>query len=95
MAAQERQDHLTQSPSGNIEPARHLTSASGAGWQLLKWRQEQEREWEGHLRSLQQCIGELLIKNQRLRNPLPSTTNHRYREPDNKYDSNVARNRWS
>jgi hypothetical protein len=70
-----------------------LTSASGAGWQQLKWRQEQERVWEGHLRSLQQCIGELLIKNQRLRTPLSSTTNHRYREPDNEYDSNVARNR--
>jgi hypothetical protein len=70
-----------------------LTRASGAGWHQLKWRQEQEREWEGNLRSLQQCIGELLITSRELRNPPPSTTNHRYREPDNEYDSNVARNR--
>ena len=93
MAAHQRQDRPTQSAPRNIEPAQQFTSASVAGWQQLKWRQEQEREWEGNLRSLQQCIGELLIKNQRLRNPLPSTTNHRYREPDNEYDSNVARNR--
>ena len=91
MAAQ-GQDRPTQSVPRNIEPARRLTSASGAGWQQLKWRQEQEREWEGHLRSLQQCIGELLMTNRQVRNPLPSTTNHRYREPDNEYRS-IARNR--
>jgi hypothetical protein len=66
-----------------------LASASGA---QLKWRQEQEREWEGYLRSLQQCIGELLITNREFRTLPPSTTNHRYRKPDNEYDSNVARN---
>lgn len=93
MAAHQRHVRPAQSASGNIQPARHLTSASGDGWQRLKWRQEQEREWEGHLRSLQQCIGELLITNRELRTPLPSTTNHRFRESDNEYDSNVARNR--
>jgi hypothetical protein len=93
MAANQRQDRPTQSAPRNIESAEHFTNASVAGWQQLKWRQEQEREWEGHLRSLQQCIGELLIKNQRLRTPIPSTTNHRYVGADNEYDSNVARNR--
>ncbi len=53
-----------------------LTSGSVAGWQQLKWRQEQEREWEGHLKSLQQCIGELLITNRKLGHQPPSTTNH-------------------
>ncbi len=93
MAAHQRQDSPAQSASRNIESAQHFTSASVAGWQQLKWGQEQEREWEGHLRSLRQCIGELLITSRELRPPPPSTTNHRYREPDNEYDSNVARNR--
>lgn len=90
MAANQRQDRPTQSAPRNIESAQHF--ASVAGWQQLKWRQEQEREWEGHLKSLQQCIGELLIKNQWLRTPLLSTTNHRM-EVANEYDNNVARNR--
>jgi hypothetical protein len=80
MAAHQRQDRPAQSASGNIQPARGLTSA---GWQQLKWRQEQEREWEGNLRSLQQCIGELLITSRELGTPLPSTTNHRHTEADN------------
>ena len=83
MAANQRQDRQAQSASNNIKSAQHFTRASVTGWQQLKWRREQEREWEGHLRSLQQCIGELIIKNQRLRTPLPSTTNHRHTEADN------------
>ncbi len=93
MAAQHRQEHQAQSASVNIGRARHLASASGPGWQQLKWRREQEREWEGHLRSLQQCIGELLIKTRELRTLLPPSTNHRCRETDNEYDLTVAINR--
>jgi len=93
MAANQRQDRPTRSAPSNIESAQHFANASVAGWQQLRWRQEQEREWEGHLRSLQQCIGELLIKNPWLRTPLQSTINHRYKEADNEFDSNVARNR--
>ena len=93
MDAHQRQDRPAQLAPRNIEPAQQFTNASVAGWLQLKWRQEQEREWEGHLRSLQQCIGELLIKDRELGNPLPSTTNHRYREPDNEYGRSVARNR--
>ena len=83
MAAHQQQDRPAQLAPRNIEPAQQFANASVAGWLQLKWRQEQEREWEGHLRSLQQCIGELLIKDRELGNPLPSTTIHRYREPDN------------
>ncbi len=54
-----------------------LASSSGAGWEQLKWRQEQEREWDSNLRSLQQCIVELLINNREIRTPLPLKTNHR------------------
>ena len=66
MAAHQRQDRPIQSTHRNIEGQQQFTSDSVAGWQQLKWRQEQEREWEGNLRSLQQCIGELLIKNREL-----------------------------
>ena len=93
MAAHQRQDRRTQSAPRNIGRAQQFTSGSVAGWQQLKWRQEQEREWEGHLRSLQQCIGELLLANRELRTPLASTTNHRYREPVNEYEHSIARNR--
>jgi hypothetical protein len=93
MAAHQRQDRPTQSAPHDVERAQRFTSGSVAGWQQLKWGQEQERKWEGHLRSLEQCIGELLITSRELRPPPPSTTNHRYRESDNEYDSNVARNR--
>jgi hypothetical protein len=93
MASHQRPDRPMQSAPRNIEREQQFTSGSVAGWQQLKWRREQEREWEGNLRSLQRCIGELLITSRELRNPPPSTTNHRYREPDNEYDSNVARNR--
>jgi hypothetical protein len=61
-----RQMMITQSAPGNIERAQRLTSASAAGWQQRNWQREQEKEWEDHLRNLQQCIGELLIKNQQL-----------------------------
>jgi hypothetical protein len=93
MAAHQGQDSPAQSASRNIESAQHFTSASVAGWRQLKWHQEQEREWEGILRSLRQCISELLITNRDLRNPQPSTINQRYREPDNEYDRSIARNR--
>jgi hypothetical protein len=72
MAAQLRQDFLTESRPRNIERAKNLISTS-AEWQQQKWHQQQERQWEGRLNDLQQCIGELLIKNQRLRESEGST----------------------
>lgn len=91
MAAHQRQDRPVQLAPRNIERPQQFRSGSVAGWQQLKWRQEQEREWEGHLSTLLECIGELLITNREPRTPPPSTTTHRYREPDNEYDRNVAR----
>ena len=93
MAAHQRKDRPIQSAHRNIGRPQQFTSDSVAGWQQLKWRLEQERAWEGNLRSLRQCLGELLFNNRELRTPLASTTNHRYREPDNECDCNVARNR--
>ena len=77
MAAYHRLDHSSPVALHNGEHADQFASSPVAGWQQLKWHQEQAREWESHLKSLQQCIGELLTPNQRLRSPLPPTTNHR------------------
>lgn len=75
MAAQLRQNCLTESAPRNIERAKHLISTSAAGWQQQKWYQQQERQWEGRLNDLQQCICELLIKDQQLRESQGSTEN--------------------
>ena len=46
-------------------------------------RQEREEDWRRSLRSLQECICELLIRNQELRmSLLDSATNHPSREAD-------------
>jgi hypothetical protein len=60
-------------------------------WQQQKWRQEQEKEWESHLTSLQQCICELLVKNQKLRDSLMSAK-ERNEELGDGYDQNIRRN---
>jgi hypothetical protein len=78
MSNQQRQES-TQSPHTNFEPAWGLTTASVAGRQQETVDKGQEKEWEAHLRNLQQLICELLIKNQQLRWLLESeqTTNAR------------------
>lgn len=92
MADQQRQNPMTQSPLGSVESVQSMRSESAAGWQQQKWRQEQERAWEVHLRDLQQCICELLIKNQKLRDLLMSATNHQHQGFANGYEDNVKRN---
>lgn len=77
MADQLWQDPLTQWSSDVMQPSQRLTGACTSAWQRQKWHLEQERQWEGHLRDLQQCICELLIKNQQLRGSLMSPTNQR------------------
>ena len=93
MTDQQRLEPQDQSSPGNVEPVRGPMSASVSGLRRQKWQQEQEKEWQCHLRDLQQCICELLIKNQQLRESLKSTTNHKYQELNNEFDQRVARNR--
>jgi hypothetical protein len=61
-------------------PVKDLTNASAAGWWQQQWHKEQEREWENRLSDLRQCICELLIKNQQLRDSLTSATCHQSKE---------------
>jgi hypothetical protein len=91
MASQLRQEPLPQSPYGDIEMRQSSTGACAVGWQRQSGAKEQEREWEGLFRSLQQCICELLIKNQQLRYSLISDTNCECQEFADEYDRNAAR----
>ena len=83
MAAQIRHDALTQPHPRTIQSSQRSASASAAGLRQQKWRQEQEKEWDRHLRKLQQCICDLLIKNQQLRQSLESTIGRPRLEAEN------------
>jgi hypothetical protein len=83
MAAQIPNDALTQPHPRNIQSSQRSASAPAAGLRQQKWRQEQEKEWDRHLRKLQQCICDLLIKNQQLRQSLESTIGRPHLEAEN------------
>jgi hypothetical protein len=70
--------YIRMIPSGR--PVKDLTNASAAEWRQQQWHKEQEREWENRLSDLRQCICELLIKNQQLRESLTSATSHQSKE---------------
>jgi hypothetical protein len=63
-----------------IEPLRGSMTASVAGSEQEKPDHRLETEYDAHLRSLQQYICELLIKNQQLRLLLQSAGNHQKEE---------------
>jgi hypothetical protein len=63
-----------------IEPPRGSMSASVAGSEQEMPDHRLETEYDAHLRSLQQYICELLIKNQQLRLLLQSAANHQKEE---------------
>jgi hypothetical protein len=69
----------------STRPNKHstLTVPSKAGLQNDERDHEREEDWQQRLRSLQECICELLIQNQQLRmSLLDSATNHQSREAD-------------
>src|SRR3954467_458348 len=72
MTEQPLQDPLVEPPPRDAVPVQDLTNASAAEWRQHKWNKEQEREWESRLSELRQCICELLITNQQLRESLTS-----------------------
>jgi hypothetical protein len=72
MAALETQDHCAHLRAGAIAPGNQLIDACIAG----AWHEEPEpgpEEWRSRMRTLQQYVCELLIKNQQLRMSLEST----------------------
>jgi hypothetical protein len=93
MTDQQSQKPLAQSSSSDIEPGNGLAGAPAAGQRQGEWDRGQEKEWECRLRDLQDCICELLIKNQQLRWLLESATNHQCKELADEYDQNIPRDR--
>ena len=83
MTDQLRQETPSESSPRDVEPNWASTSAPAARWRQQKWQQEQEKQWECHLSNLQQCVCELLIKNQQLRESLKSARNRQYQDFEN------------
>jgi hypothetical protein len=70
MATQKRGEHFTQSTQANsrvILPAPSAKRSLSERHGHEEWRQRSEADWQRHLETLQQCVGELLVKNQQLR----------------------------
>jgi hypothetical protein len=70
MATQKRGEHFTQTTqtnSGVIPPEHCAKRALGEGNGHEEWTQRTEMDWQHHLETLQQCVCELLLKNQQLR----------------------------
>jgi hypothetical protein len=91
MIDQLRQEPFTESSARDAESAQDLMCASATRWQQQKWHRDQAREWERRLNDLQQCICELLFKNQQLRERLMSATKNQSRESAHEYDRDVTR----
>jgi hypothetical protein len=67
MATQRRQEHFAQMDSGVISPEQRTKGAPSDRRGHKEWEQRIEKDWQSHLESLQQCVCELLLKNQQLR----------------------------
>ena len=83
MATQKRGEHstqITQANSGAILPEHGAKKALGERHGHDEWKQRTEADWQHHLETLQQCVCELLLKNQQLRMALVAA-----REPERGY----------
>ena len=80
----DRQHHESHAPlSGCTAPAQRQTDGVEPRMQYEGPGQEQEEDLRRSVHSLQECICELLIRNQQLRiSLLDSATNHKSAEPD-------------
>jgi hypothetical protein len=84
MPAEQRHERFVQSPAGTSLTERRMTDELSQGLRPVQRDKAQkeerglEAEWQEKLRSLEQWICELLIKNQRLRISLePTMTSER------------------
>ena len=74
MVDRQRQDVPVTASSHSIVAAQHLIRASGIEVKQEQANEKGEEEWQVRLRALQDCICELLVKNQQLRTELESVT---------------------
>jgi len=69
MASQRHQEHFAHAAPGVVsEQSKDGALSERRGHE--EWTQRLEEAWQGHLDTLQQCVCELLHKNQQLRMPL-------------------------
>jgi hypothetical protein len=73
----QRQESFTPSPASAVSPMHRLTGAFDAEPQDDQPDHGREEAWEQRLRSLQEWICELLIKNQQLRMLLLASSTNR------------------
>jgi hypothetical protein len=67
MATQRRQGHFAQTNSEAIATEQNTDRAHIERHGHEEWTQRIDEAWQGHLEILQQCLCELLLKNQQLR----------------------------
>ena len=67
MATQRRQAHFAQTNSEAIANEQSTDRLHMERHGHDEWTQRIEEAWQGHLETLQQCLCELLLKNQQLR----------------------------
>jgi len=73
MATQNHHENLAQTSGGVIYPEQKTKRALVERRGHEEWKQRIEEDWQGHVETLQQCVCELLIKNQQLRLALMAT----------------------
>lgn len=78
MSTEQRHKPFGDATAGSIAPPQHPASRVIAGPHYEEPARE-PAEWQDHLRSLQQWVCELLIKNQKLRLALESAMGRRRR----------------
>jgi hypothetical protein len=81
MTAQPPQELFEQVPRCAISTVQHLTGSPFAGPLHEQSCQSSEEVLQEQLRRLQQCVCELLIKNQQLRMLLSQQMNHMAKDP--------------
>lgn len=76
-ADQSRQEHFAQAHSGATSSERKSHGALIERDGHEEWKQRLDENWQSHLETLQKYVCELLIKNQKLRTALLSTSEPR------------------
>ena len=82
MVDRQRQDVPVTASSHTIVAAQHLIRASGIEVKQEHVSEKGEEEWQERVRTLQDFICELLVKNQQLRTALESATENLSTEKD-------------
>jgi hypothetical protein len=67
LAAPKRQEHFAQTNSGGTSPVQKTKSELIEKRGHEEWKQRIEEDWQSRLETLQQCVCQLLLKNQQLR----------------------------